>query len=170
MPEAAPTRTLAELSEQLDLEQDRIMLALEACGAGIWDWDMINDQLHWGVGMKKLFGVAHFGGRYADFERCLEPLDSDLVRANLKYSIENRTVFDCSFRLTSRPGVVIRGRGKCYYVSGAPVRFVGVNVEETANRPVFCPIAYPGCPSHIAAILAPKKEEKCDPVSPSSPT
>lgn len=150
---AANVRSLDELSQQLDLEQDRIMLALEACGAGIWDWDMVADNMHWGVGMKRLFGIAHFGGSYADFERCLLPADALHVREQLHYSVGSRTLFDCSFRLTSRPGAVIRSRGKCYYTSGSPTRFIGVSVEEPTARPLLCPIAHPGCPSHAAVLL-----------------
>lgn len=152
MEQETSTRRLEELSQLLDREQDRVTLALDACGAGIWDWDIANDRLHWGVGMHKLFGITHFGGRYADFERCLLPSDVLIVRAAVQRAIETHAVYDCKFRLTSRPGVLLRGRGKCYYKDGVPVRFIGVNVEEAAPMPAFCPIAQPGCPVHFAVV------------------
>lgn len=146
-----PQRSLEELSRLLDQEQDRVTLALDACGAGTWDWDMATDQLHWGAGMLRLFGLTHFGGRYEDFERCLEPMDAGLVRRAVDYAVEHHSIFDCKFRLTSRVGVIIRGRGKCYYKDGAPYRMVGVNVEELPILPAFCPIAQVGCPAHREA-------------------
>lgn len=147
-----PQRSLDELSRLLDQEQDRVTLALDACGAGTWDWDMINGQLYWGAGMLRLYGITHFGNRYEDFERCLEPADVVTVRRAVDYAVEHHSVFDCKFRLTSRPGVIIRGRGKCYYRDGKPYRMVGVNVEELPSLPTYCPIAQVGCPAHRAAI------------------
>lgn len=148
-PEPRP-RDLDELSRLLDQEQDRTALALEACGAGTWDWDVESDDLHWGTGMMRLYGISHFGGRYEDFERCLEPADVAPVRAAVAHAIQHHSTFDCRFRLISRRGVVIRGRGKCYYKDGLPVRMVGVNVEETPVIPTFCPISSADCPIHVA--------------------
>lgn len=144
--------TLESLSRRLDEALDRQSLALEACGAGVWDWDVKSGRLYWDAATRDLFGVAVFGGTYADFERCVEPHDAEQVAAHLKQAIRDHTLFDFTFRLTSRPGVILRGRGKCYYENGVATRFVGVNVEETRARPPVCPIAFPGCPSHVSAI------------------
>lgn len=152
MEHSLPHRDLDELSRLLDQEQDRVSLALDACGAGTWDWDITTDQLHWGSGMMRLFGVTYFGNRYEDFERCLEPDDAVMVRKAVDYAIAHHSFFDCKFRLTSRAGVVIRGRGKCYYRDGKPVRMVGVNVEEPNALPARCPIAQVGCPAHATAM------------------
>lgn len=144
---AAPT--LEELSTKLDEAQDRVAMALEACGAGVWDWDLVSGRLFWDAATMRLFGVAVFGGTYADFERCLQQDDAVRVRQQLDNAIENRTLFNYAFQLVTRPGVILRGRGKCYYRNGTPTRFVGVNVEEIGARPSSCPLSNIYCPSHV---------------------
>lgn len=144
-----PIEDLEALSRRLDEALDRQALALDACGAGIWDWDIDSGKLYWDATTRRMFGVTVFGGGYADFERCVEPADALQVEAHLQHAILTHTPFDLSFRLTSRPGVVVSGKGKCYYVRGKAARFIGINVEESNSRPPVCPIAYASCPARL---------------------
>lgn len=120
------------LSKQLDDMTDKLSLAIDAAGIGVWDLDLQTGALDWDQRMCRMFGVSEdVFDRTADhFYACLNPIDADKSKRLLQRAIDTRTPYDFSYRLLTRPGVVVRGRGKCYYRLGRPVRFVGVCVEE----------------------------------------
>ena len=136
------------LSKQLDDMMDKMSLAIDATGIGVWDWNLEAGTLDWDQRMCRLFGVSEdvFNRTAEHFYQCLEPVDAEKSKRLLDRAIATRTVYDFSYRLRSRPGVVIRGRGKCYYRLGKPVRFVGVCVEEKG-----LPCLRQDCPQRMSA-------------------
>jgi hypothetical protein len=127
---------LEKLSAALDAQQDRTALALEASGAGIWDWDLETGSLYFGAGMLRLFQLRTFENTYEEFIKLVYPEDRDRVRASVNHALESRMTYDCVYRVANHPSLVIRSRGKAYYQQGRPVRMVGVCVEDI--RPMHC--------------------------------
>jgi PAS domain-containing protein len=136
------------LSQQLDNMMDKLTLAIDAAGIGVWDWNMETGYLDWDQRMCRMFGVSEdvFERTQAHFYQCLLQEDAAKSKKLLDKAIENRATYDYSFRLTTRPNVVIRSRGKCYYRLGKPVRFVGVCVEEKG-----LPCARVDCPQRMSS-------------------
>ena len=134
-------RTIETISAELDALQDRLSLAL-ACGVGIWDWNIKTNQLVWDNNMCVLFGVSPytFSGTLDGFVSCLIPSDASKAISLLEHVVATREPYDYTYRLATRPGVCIHGRGKCYYdTDGTPLRFVGVCIEDTKNCPEYVP-------------------------------
>ena len=128
---------LDKLSARIDELQDRLTLALEAGGIGIWDWTIevqpdgsLGGPLIWDRQMFMIFQPTWKTDDYTMFASCLVPEDAGRALKLLTEAIEKRESYDFVYRLQSRPGVTVRGRGKCYYnARGEPYRFVGVCLE-----------------------------------------
>ena len=50
-------RELEESEARLRQSDDRLQLAIQAAGLGIWDWDVEHDRLVWDDSMYRLYGV-----------------------------------------------------------------------------------------------------------------
>ena len=74
-------RTIAALKES----EEHLNLALSTGGFGTWDWDLLNDQLHWDVRNHRLYGQkpGSFSGNYRDFLGFLHPDDRDILSNQL---------------------------------------------------------------------------------------
>jgi PAS domain-containing protein len=127
---------LEALSAALDEQQDRTALALDASGAGIWDWDIESGSLYFGDGMLQLLQLRTFGNTFESFIALVHPDDRERVRTAVNHALIARTTYDCVYRLAGHPLLVIRSRGKAYYKQGKPARMVGVCVEDI--RPMHC--------------------------------
>lgn len=124
------TRTTADLLSALERAEERLRLALEASGAGIWDWDMTNGTLLWDDGMHRLFGTrkSEWRNHYSGFAESLEPDDLAECERIIAEAVACRTPYRYRFRL--RKGGVIYGLGKVYYGdAGEPLRMVGICIE-----------------------------------------
>ena len=127
--EARKTRELSE----------RLGLAMEAGQMGIWDWDLVRDELLWDERMLEIYGITSddFHGNYDDWEKRLHPDDRVSTLKWVQAALENRGGFHPEFR-------IIRPDGKCRYVeahavvslddSGKPLRMTGMNVDITEQR------------------------------------
>ena len=70
-------RELEESEARLRASEDRLQLAIDAAGLGIWDWDVEQDRLVWDDSMYRLYGVRkeEFSGAFDAWSRCLVPED-----------------------------------------------------------------------------------------------
>ena len=59
-------RSFNDMSARLKTSFDRLQLAIDAAGLGIWDWDVEQDRLVWDDSMYRLYGVRkeEFGGAF----------------------------------------------------------------------------------------------------------
>jgi PAS domain S-box-containing protein len=119
---------------------ERLTLATRAAHLGIWDWDIVHDQLVWDDRMYELYGVRKedFGGAYEAWINGLHPDDRAeseetfrqlLSSGGSEYQSEFRVVWpDGSVRHLIAHGTVIRDE------SGKPLRLIGVNNDITERK------------------------------------
>ncbi|HEX7680762.1 MAG TPA: PAS domain S-box protein, partial [Thermoanaerobaculia bacterium] len=126
--------------ERIARVRERLTLATRAAHLGIWDWDIVNDQLVWDDQMYELYGVRKedFGGANEAWINGLHPDDRAesettsrqvLQSSGSEYESEFRVVWpDGSVHHLIAHGVVIRDE------SGKPLRIVGVNNDITERK------------------------------------
>ncbi len=133
--------TLYDLTEQKKLERqlmtanERLTLATQAAGIGIWDWDIQNTVLRWDENLARLFNVKRYSS--ADFnewigrvhpddrERCQEELCAALME-DKSCSLQFRVRMSGEdVRVMQTYGRVIRDN------YGVPVRMLGINYDIT---------------------------------------
>ena len=63
------------LQSSLDQSNERLQLAQEVTGLGIWEWNPLTQRITWSAQQERLFGIptGSFGGTYEDFIRFVHP-------------------------------------------------------------------------------------------------
>ena len=134
---AALKRKVAE--EIISKLNERLTLAVRAANIGIWDWDIVNNNLIWDEKMYVIYGRSKedLTGAYETWLDAIHPEDkeisdkeSELARSGEKeYDTEFRILLpDKSVRYIKALGDVIREK------SGKPVRMIGVNFDITESK------------------------------------
>ena len=119
--------------------EDRLRLALEGAGTGIYDYDLITGALTWDARTRALFGlstddpVSYEGA----FLPGVHPEDRERADRAVQSAIGLPEGFDIEYRVVGRrDGVerVIGARGNTVFRDGRPVRFVGTVRDITEAR------------------------------------
>jgi PAS domain S-box-containing protein len=129
-------RELEESEARLRQSDDRLQLAIQAAGLGIWDWDVEHDRLVWDDSMYRLYG-AHkdkFTGALDAWSRCLVPEDLPRAKRELEAALRGDHEYRTDFRVRRADGAIrtIHGVGQTIRsTDGRPVRMVGINRDVT---------------------------------------
>jgi PAS domain S-box-containing protein len=114
-------------------------LALVAAGIGVFDWDVINDQLVWDDELYRLYGVskAGFSGAYEAWTRGVHPDDLESAENDIQLSLKGEKKFDSEFRVIWPDSTVHHIRGKASVFRndlGEAVRMLGINWDITETK------------------------------------
>ena len=131
----------AEIAEK-ELSE-RLSLATESAGLGIWDYDLSSDRLEWDERMFHLYGVnpAEFGHSFEDWTRTLLPESKKQAITRFQAAVESGNTFEVEISIR-RPndGEIRILQGQAQIIrdeTGQAVRVVGVNrdvTEQEENR------------------------------------
>ena len=90
-------RVLAQ--QQLDDTTNRLRVATESGGIGVWDYSIPDNRLVWDERMYALYGYGpeHFPGAYEAWSQRLHPDDKAEAERALQEAIEGRRRFDTEF-------------------------------------------------------------------------
>lgn len=126
-----------KLSEERALAlSHRLALATRAGGIGIWDWNLVTDDMFWDEGMARIYGIdaddlqnpVNRYGRYVhpdDWPGVRESLDA-ASRADGEHEIEFRIVrSNGDIRYIRSQATLLRNE------HGDPIRVIGVNLDNT---------------------------------------
>jgi PAS domain S-box-containing protein len=132
-----PDRAL--LLQELVLTKQRLELATRSSGIGVWDWDVIDNELIWDDRMLALYGLtrANFPGGVAAWERGLHPKDRDKAVEEIQAALRGDTEWDTEFRVLHPDGTVkhIKAKGMVMWdAEKKPVRMLGVNYDITERK------------------------------------
>jgi PAS domain S-box-containing protein len=126
--------------EEVEAERDRLRLALEAGGMGIWDWLTAAGRLDWSKEVETLYGLVpgSFNGRYETFLGLIHPADRAAVSATIAEAAERGgDDFAVEHRVIRPDGGVrwLAGRGRTYLdAAGRVARMVGTVVDVTDRK------------------------------------
>ncbi len=125
--------------QALQLDEERLRLALDAGGMGTWDLNRETHELRWSEGHFKLCGVdpVHFKPTVERFFEMVHPEDRAAFAAESKRCCSSRTPLRYEFRIVWPDGsvhwIIVRGTFG-YGPDGTPVRLVGVAWDITERR------------------------------------
>ena len=125
-----------EMEEAIQTAQNRLMVAIEASGMGVWELDLSDYSLFWDAQMYKLFNVAEkdFGGAYDAWRQLVHPDDLESIESEMQSAIDNKTQLDSGFRILCPDSTVrfLKARASIICDSeGTPMKAVGVNWDVT---------------------------------------
>ncbi|MGF1522900.1 MAG: diguanylate cyclase domain-containing protein [Leptolyngbyaceae cyanobacterium] len=118
---------------------DFLKYALEGAEVGMWDWNLITDEIRWSPQQERLFELhpGGFGKTLAAFLGLLVPADRDHVAATLQNTIQSRSAIATEFRVPLSDGSVrwLSQRGRVFSnQQGEPVRFAGIAFDITVQK------------------------------------
>ncbi|TCJ17184.1 PAS domain S-box protein [Parasulfuritortus cantonensis] len=129
------------LEHRLQATVERLKLAVDAAGLGIWVWHLADNRLDWDERMFELYRAPaslRDSGLHYDFWRDhVHPDDVAMAERKLHQHLDGVGVYDPTFR-------VIRDDGSVRYIQaaailergpdGRPVRMVGINRDVTGAK------------------------------------
>ncbi|MDQ8202993.1 PAS domain S-box protein [Pelagicoccus sp. SDUM812003] len=120
------------LEEDLKLAKERLSLATKAGGVGIWDWNVMDNQLTWDEQMFALYGIdsGRFEGAYETWQRGLHPDDREFGERAVEKALEGTEDFDLEFRIVTPAGQVRHLHAIATVLrdaQGRPQRMIGTN-------------------------------------------
>jgi PAS domain S-box-containing protein len=121
---------------ELQTTKERMKMALEGASLGIWDWDMVTDEVVRDELLTEMLGYtrSEMGDHLNDWERVVHPEGKMRHDEALAEHIENRTpYYQCEYRLETKSGdwKWVRTMGKVVERDGTgePVRAVGIHQD-----------------------------------------
>ena len=125
--------------QALEQAHERVTIATRNGRIGVWDWNVIDNELSWSAEMFELYGVDGLRDRvsYDLWHRCVHPDDRDAAAAELQLAIEHHDSVDCEFRVQWPDGSTryLRSVGNVKRdASGKVTRVLGVNWDVTPLR------------------------------------
>ncbi len=126
-------------SEELRTTSERLLLATTSAKMGIWDWDVVNNNLIWDKTMYSIFGVAEdkFSGAYEAWAATVHPDDIERASKDVNDAITGIRDFNSEFRIIwpdksvhfiEAHAIVSRDE------AGVGVRMIGVNIDITERK------------------------------------
>jgi PAS domain S-box-containing protein len=117
----------------------RLSLARDAAGMGIWEVDLSTGHLDWDDGMYRLYGLdeSEFHNQVENWVSCLHPADREHATNEFKNSVSERRNFDSEFRIISHPDGLRYIQANAQIVTdddGNAERVIGANYDITALR------------------------------------
>ena len=116
--------------------EERLKLATTAGNIGIWDWDIVKDELAWDEQMYLQYGVRRedFGGAIEAWAGALAPETFQEATLAVKRAVSGNEEFACEFRIERPDGGVrfIKAAATTLRdLQGRALRMVGVSLDVT---------------------------------------
>lgn len=118
---------------------DRLSIALEASGVGVWDWSLDSNEIWWSDNLRTVHGVddESFDGTLEGFVGLVMEDDRPKLRHAIDSALSGADVFEAEFRIKGTDGVLrwMRAQGRVYRdETGRPYRILGADVDITHRR------------------------------------
>jgi PAS domain S-box-containing protein len=133
-------RTVQEAArQQLKDAQERLQRVVRAGEVGLWDWDLRTHSIYFSPEWKRQLGYEdhEIPNENAEWDSRLHPADHDRVVESAQAHISGLSpAWSAEFRLRHRDGTyrhMLAHASTLFDDTGAPVRFVGLNVDITAR-------------------------------------
>jgi PAS domain S-box-containing protein len=125
--------------ESLRDSERRLALATASAGIGIWEWNILTDEMIWDDRIFSLYGITeipeHYGLQY--WHNCLHPEDREAIAEACEAALCGEREYDVEFRILWPDGTIRWMQGNGWVVrneSGEPVQMLGTNSDITERK------------------------------------
>ena len=130
-------RKQAEIS--LKESQERYSLAVKGSSAGLWDWNILTDEVYYSPRFKEMIGYSdkEMPDIFEAWSSKLHPQDQERVLAAVENHINNRLPYDIEYRLLTKQGNYrwFNARGQAIWnESGQAVRMAGSIADISGSK------------------------------------
>ena len=125
--------------KELKDSEERLSLATQAASIGVWDWDIVNNELVWDDSMYLLYGIdkEKFAGAYEAWYSCLHPEDMNPQDQALQAALSGEKEYAFEFRIIMPDGSIrfLKADSKTFRDGeGKPLRMIGTNIDITERK------------------------------------
>ncbi len=118
---------------------ERLTLATESAGIGIWDWDIPNNTLIWDQQMYILYGMSRgtTSDIYRSWRNAVHPEDREFLRLLFIRGVKELPRFDANFKVVWPDGTLHYLEAHALVVrddSGKAIRITGVSRDVTESK------------------------------------
>lgn len=126
--------------ETLRKSEERFSQAIAGTGAGLWDWDIVNDKVYFSPQWKNMLGYENHevANDFSGWKNLWHPDDSAMIEKAIEDYLQMKTsVYEVVHRLKHKDGSWrwILTRGDIHRdSSGIPIRWIGTNIDITESK------------------------------------
>jgi len=129
------------LKQKIKLNEERLRLGLEASTDGVWDKNLISDEVYYGEKWYMVLGYTALDvkNKSLTWEKLLHPDDKAKTIDAIQEHLNGLTPhYESEFRMQNKAGewqwFLSRGKVVEKSETGAPLRFLGTNTDITKNK------------------------------------
>ena len=132
-------RERTEQEERLRISEERFDLAVNGSSDGIWDWNVVANDVYYAPRFKQLLGYSddEMNDTFAEWESRLHPDDREMTLESVQLHLNFGTPYDVEYRLITKIGEYrwFRARGQAVWDdSGKPTRMAGSITDVTDRK------------------------------------
>ena len=125
--------------DALRLSSERLQLATRVASIGIWDWNVVKNEMVWDDSMYQLYGIRKedFGGAYDAWIRAIHPEDKAYAEGEIQAALRGEREYAPEFRIVRPDGSIryIKADSRTIKdLEGKPLRMIGTNVDITERK------------------------------------
>jgi PAS domain S-box-containing protein len=128
----------AQLSDDLRESEERMTLASEAAGFGVWMWNIARNQIWGSERWLRLFGFAPEAAvTFENLIQRIHPDDREGVERAVRHAVADRSDYAAEYRVVLPDNTQrwVAARGRVYPdTHGKPVRMMGATIDITARK------------------------------------
>jgi PAS domain S-box-containing protein len=128
-----------QVEAQLRDSNERIAVATESAGIGIWECEAANNNFTWDNGMYRIYGIPRKNGAelYGSWAERVHPEDRERCESEIATALRSEAEYDCEYRIVRPDGEIryVKAAARALRGSdGSVVRLTGVNFDITDRR------------------------------------
>ncbi len=127
--------------QQLKISEERWQFALEGNRDGVWDWNVITNEIFFSKRLKEMLGYdeTDIGNSLDEWEKRIHPDDKEQTYADMKRLLDTETpYYENEHRMLCKDGSYkwILDRGKIFSRTkdNKPLRIIGTHMDITARK------------------------------------
>jgi len=127
--------SIEEYINKIDASQKRLKLALEGSSDGLWDWNLVTNEIYFSPRWKEMLGYSdsELENSFASFTDNIHPDDSERMLNFIEIFLSSSKIFyEQRFRMRMKGGhyIPILSRAKKVFdIKGDAIRLIGTHVD-----------------------------------------
>ena len=127
-----------QAEQKLFESEQRYDIAVRGASVGLWDWNVVTNELYWSPRFKDLIGIndKEFVPHFSEFQGRLHPEDHDKIISALNDHLELGSPYDIEYRLLHNDGhyIWIHARGQAIWnEDNKAIRMAG-SVDDISDK------------------------------------
>ena len=130
------------IEQDLKESQERFLLAMKASRDGLFDWDLITNDIYYSPGWKSMLGYEYheIENKFSVWEELTEPVDRLNTLDEMNWHLQGKTKrFEVEFRMKHKAGHWVEILSRAFAIrdeNGKPYRVVGTHVDISEMKKV----------------------------------